>query len=66
MGIEYFMGRWTEYAQWFYYRTWEHSELVSLGLIAACVLVAVVNGRQNIRRLRASDPYESAQDFRSL
>ena len=49
MVTDYFITRWTEYARWFYYKPWESSELISLGLIVASLLMVIVRSRQNIR-----------------
>ena len=56
MVIEYFITRWTEYAGWFYYKPWECSELVSLGLIVASLLMVIVRSRQNIRHSLEFEP----------
>ena len=63
MGIECFMSRWTECARSFYCSVCGLSELVSLGLIAAFVLLAMMVALLDIKRLRASDPNEPGQDF---
>lgn len=56
MVTDYFITRWTEYAGWFYYKPWEHSELVSLGLIVASLLMVIVRSRQNIRHSLSFKP----------
>jgi hypothetical protein len=66
MSIDYLTSRWTEYARWFFGRSWERSELILLALIVASLALVIVKSRQNIRRARKSQPSESAQHFRGL
>ena len=56
MVTDYSLTRWTEYAQWFYYKPWECSELVSLGFIVASLLMVIVRSRQNIRHAQEFEP----------
>ena len=50
--MEYLISKWTEYARWFYYKPWERSELTSLSLIVAALLMVIVRERQKIGHSR--------------
>ena len=56
MVMRCFVTLWTEYVQWFYYKPWERSELISLSLIVTSLLMVIVRERQKIRHSRQSRP----------